>query len=127
MATVRGGDIRQFKINGREFEPSPEAAFEIMEGGFDNEYKAAGNGVMVGTQKRVLGGIDGAEVSIDSSRGDLEYLQDIKNAGEPVSVVLGTADGQTWRGSLGIEGELKLNTGTGAAGLTMRGPKMERI
>ena len=127
MATVRGGEIRQLKINGREFDPAPEASFELTPSGFDHENKPCGNGTMVATGKRVLGAIDGAEVSIDNGRGDLEYLTGIKDDGEPVSVALTLADGSTWRGSLAIEGELKYATSDGKAFFALRGPRLEQI
>lgn len=127
MATIRGGDIRQFKIKGREFEPAPEASFELMPSGYDNAYTATGNGKAVGVQRRVLGGIDGIEVSIDNGRGDLEYLTELKNAGELVPVNLTLADGSAWTGSMGIEGEFRFNTGEGRASFALRGPKLEQI
>lgn len=127
MATIRGGDIRSFKIKGREFEPAPEAAFELMLSGYDNTYTATGNGKAVGVQRRVLGGMDGVEVSIDNSRGDLEYLIDLKNTGNVVPVNLTLADGSAWTGSLGIEGEFRFNTGEGRASFALRGPKLEQI
>lgn len=125
--TVRGGGIRQLKLKGREFEPVDEASFEFTPSGYDHENKAAGNGVMVGIEKRVLAAIDGIEVYIDNDRGDLEYLTDLKNAGEPFAVNCTVAGGKTWSGSMAIEGELKYSTAEGKATFALRGPRLEQI
>lgn len=127
MATVRGGEIRQFKIKGREYDVAPEASLELTPSGFDHEHKPAGNGVMVATSKRVLAAIDGVELSIDNGRGDLEALVDFKDSGEPGAINLTLADGTTWAGSLAIEGELKYSSGEGKASFALRGPRLEQI
>ncbi len=125
--TIRGGDIRQFTIGGREFEVASEAAFELAPSGFENTFLATGNGSMVGTQKRILGMIDSIEVSIDNERADLEYLAGIRDDGEPVPVTLTLAGDATYSGSMGIEAELRYKTDTGTATFSMRGPKLEQI
>lgn len=127
MATIRGGDVRGFSLGGRSFQVITEAAFELTPSGKQNEFKATGAGQMVGTQKRVLGAIDGIEVSIDNESGDLEYLSGVRDDGEPVAANLDLADGSAWAGSLGIEGDLKYKTDTGTATLSLRGPKLEQI
>lgn len=127
MATIRGGDITQFKLKGRELDIIAEASIELILSGFDNTFVPTGNGKIHGTRKRVLAGIDGIDISIDNAKGDLEYIADIKNAGEQVAVNISIADGTAWTGSLGIEGELKYSASDGKASFTMRGIKLEQI
>lgn len=127
MATIRGGDIRGLSIGGRSFQVITESAFEITPSGKANEFKPTGGGSMVGTQKRVLGAINGIEVSIDNELGDYEYLAQVRDDGEPVACTLDLADGSAWAGSLGIEGDLLYKTDTGTATLSMRGPTLEQI
>ena len=127
MGTVRGGDIRQLKIKGREFEPAPEAALEFMAAGFTNEHKVSGNGVMSAIQKRNLGTVDGMEVIIDNSRGDFEYLADLQKNGNAFPFTANLADGTTWSGTMAIEGELKYKTDTGTAYFGLKGQRLEQI
>jgi len=127
MSTIRGGDIRQFTLGGRELDPAAEADFEITVSGQQNEFKPTGNGQMVGTGKRVLGAIDSIEVSIDNGRGDFEYIAGIQEDGEPVPVTLTLVDGTVYSGSMGVEGELKQKSGSGTASFALRGPKLEQI
>ena len=124
---IRGGDIAQFKWFGREFDPYPEASFELTLSGIDIEHKPSGNGTIHPQGKRVLAGIDGAEFSTDHSRGDLEFLNDHKSAGDsgPLSITL--IDGTVYSGSMANEGELKFSAGDGKISTAFRGPRLEQI
>jgi hypothetical protein len=125
--SVRAGDIRQFTVGGREFDPAAESNWTIRLGGFNNEVALTGNGVAHVTQRRQTAGIADAEVSADPSRQDLEYLQDIKDSGETVPVNMTLVDGTTYSGSLYIVGELEHNTGEGTVSMELRGSKFEQI
>lgn len=125
--TVRGGDIRQFKIGGRELDPTPEAEYEFVPSGFQNEHRPTGNGRLTAKSIRTLAMIDGITVLIDNIRGDLEYLQGVRDGGEPVAVNCTLADGTAWTGSMGIEGELRYNAGSGECTFQMRGARLEQI
>lgn len=127
MSTINGGDVAQLKIGGRELDVMSESSFELTLSGKENSFKPTGNGKMRGTQKRVLAAVDGLEVAIDSENEDHEYLQGIRDDGEPVAFSLTLNDGTTYSGSMGIEGELKYKTDTGSASFAMRGPKLEQI
>ena len=124
---VRGGDIRQLIIAGRELDPANDADVSIMRQGFDNENLPTGNGKLHVNQKRKLAGFDGMEVSSDDVGQDLEYLQDISNAGDPVPVTLTLASGVTYSGSLSVEGEITKASSTGKIGFAMRGQSFEQI
>lgn len=127
MATIRGGDIRQLKIGGREFGVASGASIEVTLSGYQNTFVPFGNGQMGGTQVRVLAAIDGMEVSIDNDNEDMEFLQGIQTDGEPVPLSYTLVDGKTYSGSLGIDGELKYKSDAGTATFAMRGPKLEQI
>lgn len=123
---MKGGDVRQFVFGGREFDVAGEADFEIDLPGGVNEFKAAGNGKMYGTQKRKLGGIDGIEVVIDNSRGDQEFLAEKQADGNAETTTITLADGSAWVGALAIEGDLKYNSASGTAKMALRGMKWEQ-
>lgn len=125
--SVRAGDIRQFTVGGREFDPAPESSWTIRLAGMTNEVALTGNGVPHVTQRQQTGGISDCAVSIDPSRQDLEYLNGIKNSGEPTPTNLTLINGTTYSGALYIVGDLEQNSGEGTATLEMRGAKFEQI
>ena len=127
MASVRGGDIRQLTINGREFEVKSEASVNVDLGGFANDVTFAGNGTVVPTQKRKAAGFDGCTLLIEDGRKDLEYLQNLSNLGNPVPVNMTVASGVVYSGNLTVVGELKKNQGDGTMDLEMRGVRFEQI
>jgi len=127
MAKVRGGDIRQLTINGREFGVSAEANVNVDPGGFQNDGGLNGNGNLHINQRRKLAGFSDCPVSIDDEIGDLEFLQNISNNGDVVPVTMTLASNITYSGSLSVWGELMKNSGDGTATLEMRGSKFEQI
>jgi hypothetical protein len=124
---IRSGDIRQFTIQGREFDPAPNTSVNVMLSGMTNENQSTGNGQLHTTQRRKLGGFDGMTLSIDASRQDYEFLQGISNAGVPVPVTMTLPGNQTYAGDLNVEGEIGHNAGDGTLELTMRGKTFEQI
>lgn len=124
---VRGGDIRQLKINGREFDVDKEANVNLILSGFNNENGLTGNGSLATTQRRKAGGFTDCPVSIKDADKDLEFLQDIWNDGESVPVIITLATGQTYSGSLAGESELIQDTGAGQVTISMMGAKLEQI
>jgi hypothetical protein len=127
MATVRGGDIRQVTIDGREFDAAAGSSWTYKLGGFDNETTINGNGVLTVTQRRMTAGIGDAAISIDPERGDLEFIQALKNSGRAVPVTMTLADNSTYSGSLVVTGETQANAGDGQTTLELRGSTFERI
>ena len=125
---VRGGDIRQLMIKGREFDVKGEDAnVNIDLGGFSDEADINGNGTMHITQRRKAAGFSDCPVSIDDTRQDLEYLQEIANQGEGAPVTITLASGITYAGPLIPIGDLAKATGDGTLSLEMRGSKFEQI
>ena len=60
---VRAGDIRQFTVGGREFDPAPESNWTIRLAGVTNEVGLTGNGVAHVTQRKQTGGISDCAIS----------------------------------------------------------------
>ncbi|MDC7125777.1 MAG: hypothetical protein PQJ46_09425 [Spirochaetales bacterium] len=127
MATIRGGDIEQLLINGREFDSVAEANVTYRLGGWKNESSPTGNGGMHTKRTRKLGGFDSLPLSVDSENKDLEYIQDLIDDGEPVTISMTKADGITYSGDLTIEGDLDANTGDGQVEVSALGPTFEQI
>lgn len=127
MKVIRGGDIRQFKLNGKEFDVPSGTAISVTPQGLTNTYSASGNGNVSGTQVRIPAKLSGVQVSIDNSNDDYNFLCDIRDKGEFVPVTITLADGTAWNGTLGIQGDLTYASDTGIAAFEMAGSKLEQI
>jgi hypothetical protein len=127
MAKSRGGDVRQYLISGREFDPVGGSSPTIMLSGFTNENLPTGNGKLHTVSRRKLGGFDGAVISLDSTRKDQEFIQNLINDGENFTVSLTLASGITYSGSGKIEGELNFNSNDGQLEFAFRSEKFEQI
>jgi len=127
MATVRGGDILQVMLFGREFEPVTEANVTYRLSGRTNESKPTGNGGVHTIQKLKLGGFESLPISVDPSRGDVEFLQEKADAGEPGPCSMTLISGVAYAGNLTIQNEIDPNTGDGQVEITAYGAKFEKI
>lgn len=129
--TVRGGDIRQFKWNGREYDIAPDSdvTFFITSGGIgiSVEQTPNGNGTPHGIGKRYLGGFDGLTISCDWDRGDFEALVALQAGmvAKPCSMTL--IGGTTYVGDLLPEGTLEGSSGQGQVTVAGRGKRFERL
>lgn len=126
---IRAGDIRGLRWFGRELDVKGEDAnVEVDLGGFTNEMGINGNGTGHDTQRRKKSRIGGVPVSIDDSRGDLEFLQEKANLGAygPLQIVM--PSGKTLGTSMKLTGDLFKSTGDGVATCTWEAPtKLEEI
>jgi hypothetical protein len=128
MGAVKGGDIRQLTIKGREFDvKGGDANVNIDLGGFANEGSLNGNGSLSIVQRRKLAGFSDCPVQIDDTRQDMEFLQAIADSGETVPVNMTLASNKTYSGALSILGEMQKASGDGTLTLEMRGAKFEQI
>lgn len=127
MTAVRGGDIRQLTVNGREFGVGKEATVNVDLGGFSNDGGLNGNGTLHINQTRKLAGFSDCPISIDDANQDLEFLQDIQSQGIVVPVTMTLASNVVYSGSLSVWGEFQKNSGEGSATLEMRGAKFFQI
>lgn len=126
MATVRGGDIRQFKLNGKEYDIPTGASLEFTLPGFNNAFEAAGNGKMYGTQTRILAQVTGIEVVCNNANNDNEDLQALRDAGEEVPLNVTLADGSAWVGTVGIF-DYTYKTDNGRASFSLAGSTLEQV
>lgn len=126
MGNIRGGDIQQILIKGRSFDPANEGTMNYYLSGNVPTNLPTGNGKLHTNLRRKLGGFDGLSISIDSSRLDVEFLQEIWTSGETVPVQITKSDGVVYDGSLAGEGELNPNSGDGTMEIAMKGEKFEQ-
>jgi hypothetical protein len=128
MASVRAGDIRQLKWFGKELDVKGEDANVGLDlGGFTANAGINGNGSLHGTKRRKKATLADVPVSVDDTRGDLEFLQGKADAGAVGPLTITLASGITYSGSMMLTGELRKATGDGTASLTFEGAKLEKI
>jgi hypothetical protein len=127
LAKIRGGDVRQFKIGGRELQIAPESSMELTLPGYQGEYKPSGNGQMAGKGTRVLGAIDGVKAVCKNEDRDHEYITGIRDSMDVQPVTITLIDGTTYSGAMAIEGEVKYTSEDGTATFALRGEKLEQI
>jgi hypothetical protein len=127
-SAIRAGDIRQLKINSREFDvKAGDATVGIVLNGFENDVSISGNGNLLVTQRRTAAKLDNLPLSIDDTNQDMEFLCAIRDAAQPVPVNMTLASGVTYAGTLIVQGEVKKNTGDGTATIELRGQNLQQI
>jgi hypothetical protein len=124
---ARGGDVRQYLISGREFDPVGGSSPTIILAGYTNENLPTGNGKIHTLAKRKLGGFDGGVVSLDATRKDQEFIQNLINGQNAFNVSVTLASGKTYSGSGKIEGDANFNSNEGQFEFSFRSEKFEQI
>jgi len=124
---ARGGDVRQYLISGREFDPVGGSSPTIILAGYTNENLPTGNGKIHTLAKRKLGGFDSGVISLDATRKDQEFIQNLINGQNPFNVSVTLASGKTYSGSGKIEGDANFNSNDGQFEFSFRSEKFEQI
>jgi len=124
---ARGGDVRQYLIAGREFDPVGGSSPTIILAGYTNENLPTGNGKLHTVARRKLGGFDGGSISLDASRKDQEFIQNLISGQEAFTVSVTLASGITYSGSGKIEGESNFNSNDGQLEFAFRSENFEQI
>jgi len=118
-----GGSLEKASIAGRLFAVASDADAGLILGGFENEVQSNGDGSIRVVKTRKPWSIDGVTISIDNSKGDLEFLQQVADKKEEVPVSLTLADGSVYHGKGQIVGELKAQTMASTAPVALMGSK----
>lgn len=117
-----GGSIESVSIRGRNFSVAADADGNRKLGGFENEVQANGDSSGRIVKTRVPWLLDGLTLSIDDSRGDQEFLQEIADGNVTVAVSVTFASGATYSGTGTITGEVQMSSQSSTAGVTLSGP-----
>lgn len=122
-----GGSIESVSIWGRTYGVPADSAADIVKGGFSNEFQPNGDGETGREIKTRLAWVcSDLKVSIAISGDDLDYLQDIADGAENGAIVVTYPDGSSRSGTGKPMGEIKYESLTATATLTLSGPgKME--
>lgn len=120
MAAV-GGSIESVSLGGRLFAVAADADSNRKLGGWENEIQPNGDGTVRLIKTRTGWVLDGLTVSIDDTRGDAEYLQDLQDAKDLFAVSITYASGITYQGTGQITGETQVSSQNTTAALALGG------
>lgn len=120
MAVI-GGPIESVGINGRTFAVTADTDSNRKIGGYENEVLAFGDGSSYMKKTRVPFSVDGITIGIDDTRGDHEYIEEVKAMTDFVPVTVTYASGAVWQGSAQITGETAYSSANGTMGIALSG------
>lgn len=112
--TAVGGSIESVALDGRLFSVAADADSTRKLGGFENEHQSNGDGTGRMLKTRVGWSVDGLTLSIDDTRGDAEYLQELQDGLDEFPIAITYASGTVYQGTGQIVGE----TGTSSQNTT---------
>jgi hypothetical protein len=117
-----GGSIQSLTIRGRIFPVASDAEANKKLGGFENEVQANGDGTARKIMTRVPWSIDGLQVEINDDRGDLEFLQEIADSFDFVSIEMEHANGVVYAGTGTVMDEVQASSQNATATIKVGGP-----
>jgi hypothetical protein len=117
-----GGSIQSITIRGRIFPVASDAEANKKLGGFENEVQANGDGTARKIMTRVPWAIDGLQVEINNSAGSQEFLQEVADSLDFVSIELELADGTVYAGTGTITDEIQVSSQNTTATIKVGGP-----
>ena len=128
MPTIRSGDITALNLWGREFDPAPDSNVTYRLSTFTNESGMTGNGRLHTTQRRRPAGFESLPISVNSERGDAEYIANEQANPSGGTCWMELASGVTYVFEGAVpEGDADPNTGDGQLELTIRAERGEKL
>lgn len=119
--TAVGGSIESVTLDGRTFSIAADADSNRKIGGWENEVQSNGDGTARLIKTRVPSSLDGITLSIDDTRGDAEYLQELQNRKDFFPVSITYASGVVYQGDMQIVGETQISSQNSTASLALMG------
>lgn len=117
-----GGSIQSISIRGRIFPVAADAEANKKLGGFENEVQANGDGTARKIMTRVPWMIDGLQIEINDTRADQEFLQEIADEQDFVSITIELASGTVYEGTGTITDEIQASSQNATASIKVGGP-----
>ena len=118
---VRAGPVREISVRGRTFTLAADAECEVDLGGRKSTAEMNGDGTVRYVQEMKPWMISGAMVSIDTARGDQEFLQDVANGGEDSAISVTFQDGTVYAGTGTATSDIQFNPSKATASLELSG------
>ena len=117
-----GGSIQSLTIRGRIFPVASDAEANKKLGGFENEVQANGDATARKIMTRVPWAVDGLQVEINDDRADQEFLQEIADSLDFVSIEMELASGTIYAGTGTITDEIQGSSQNATATIKIGGP-----
>jgi len=115
------GPFESHTLSGRRFVCDADDDAQLTMNGKNNEVKPNGDSSNRVIQSRVVGTLEGTNIVFDPERGDVEYLQDLKERGAAFDYSGTTNDGTIYSGSVVLTGDLKFSFKNGTVSITLSG------
>jgi hypothetical protein len=112
-------------LSGRRFACDAEDNVQLQMGGFKNEVKPNGDGSLRILKGRVAATVEGANMQYDFERGDVEFLQELRDGLDFFDYSATAVDGTIYSGSMQITDDLKFSFKEGTVGISLQG-KVEK-
>lgn len=121
--TAVGGSIESVSLDGRLFAVAADADSTRKLGGYENEFQPNGDRSTGRVIKSVVGwSVDGLTLSIDDTRGDAEYLQELQDGVDFFPIAVTYASGITYQGTGQIVGETGTSSQNTTGAVALMGP-----
>ena len=117
-----GGSIEAVSLSGRVFSVAADAEVQRKLGGWENEVQANGDGTARIVKTRVPFSLDGLTLTVDDTRGDHEFLQDLAGRKDFFVMSITYASGVTYQGTAQIVGEMQASSQSATASVSLMGP-----
>lgn len=118
---MAGGPIESIVIAGRRFTSDGDDSGKVTYSGFDNEVKPNGDGTQRLVKSRHVGVIEGLNIVIDNSRGDMEFLKEKQDSTDFLSISATLVDGTVLNGEMQLTDAVPLDTKEATAEITLNG------
>lgn len=120
--TAVGGSIESVALDGRIFSVAADADSNRKLGGWENEVQANGDQTGRLIKAAVTWSVDGLTLSIDDTRADAEYLQDLQDRLDFYPIAVTYASGVVYQGTGQIVGETATSSQNTTAAVALMGP-----
>jgi hypothetical protein len=115
------GPFESHTLGGRRFAPDAEDAVQMQLSGKSNDVVSNGDGTNRVKQSRIVASIEGTNLQFDPENGDVEYLQELRDAGKLFDYSGTTNDGTIYSGSMQIVDDMKFDFKEGTVSVTLKG------
>lgn len=122
MAAAIGGSIESVSMRGRLFPVAADADASRKLGGFENEVQSNGDGTARIVKTRVPWVIGGLALEVNEDRGDQQFLQEIADGLDFVTMTVTFCSGHTYQGRGTITEEINFSSQNATAEVTLSGP-----
>jgi hypothetical protein len=122
MGAAIGGPIESVSMRGRLFPVAADADAERKLGGFENEVSPNGDGTARIIKTRVPWSISGLALEINEDRGDQQFLKEIADGNDFVTMTVTFASSHTYQGRGIIADEINFSSQNSTAEVTLSGP-----